>query len=77
MEDFREQYRQELIYQEVKSNKHTLKGFIWFLIAVAFVWLLTVTGFFEVDKTLITVTFVSTFVLFLPPLCALTIAIRN
>lgn len=68
MEDFREQYRQELIYQEVKSNKHTLKGFIWFLIAVAFVWLLTVTGFFEVDKTLITVTFVSTFVLFLPPL---------
>lgn len=68
MEDFREQYRKELIYQEIKSNKHTLKGFIWFLIAVAFVWLLTVTDFFEVDKTLITIAFVSTFILFLPPL---------
>lgn len=25
MEDFKEQYRRELIYQEIKSNKHTLK----------------------------------------------------
>lgn len=47
MEDFKEQYRRELIYQEIKSNKRTLKGFIWFLAAVAFIWMLTMTGFFS------------------------------
>lgn len=64
MEDFKEQYHRELAYQEIKSNKHTLKGFSWFLIAVAFIWLLTVTGFFEVDKKLITIAFLSNIVLF-------------
>lgn len=68
MEDLKEQYRRELIYQEIKSNKRTLKAFIWFLAAVALAWLLTVTGFFEVDKKLITIAFVSTIVLFIPPL---------
>lgn len=68
MEDFKEQYTKELIHQEIKSNKHTLKGFLWFLVGVAFIWLLTVTGFFEVDKKLITIAFVSTCVLFIPPL---------
>lgn len=68
MEDFKEQYRQELIYQEIKANKHTLKGFVWFLLGVAFIWLLTVTDFFEVDKKLITIAFVSTLVLFMPSL---------
>lgn len=68
MEDFKKQYRQELIYQEIKSNKYTLKGFIWFLIAIAFIWLLTIIGFFEVDKKLLTIAFVSTVVLFIAPL---------
>lgn len=68
MEDFKEQYRQELIYQEIKSNKRTLKSFIWFLVTIAFIWLLTVTGFFEVDKKLITIAFATTVVLFVPPL---------
>ncbi len=68
MEDFKEQYRQELIYQEIKANKHTLKGFVWFLLGVAFIWMLTVTDFFEVDKKLITIAFVSTLVLFMPSL---------
>lgn len=68
MDDFKEQYRQELIFQEIKSNKHTLRGFLWFLLAVALIWLLTVTGFFEVDKRLITIAFVTTLVLFIPPL---------
>lgn len=68
MEDFKEQYTQELIYQEIKSNKYTLKGFICFLITLAFIWLLTIIGFFEVDKKLITIAFVSTFILFLAPL---------
>lgn len=66
MEDFKEQYYQELDYQEIKSNKHTLKGFCWFFIAVAFIWLLTVTGFFEVDKKLITISFLANIVLFIP-----------
>lgn len=66
MEDFKEQYYQELVYQEIKSNKHTLKGFCWFFIAVAFIWLLTVTGFFEVDKKLITISFLANIVLFIP-----------
>lgn len=68
MEDFEEQYRQELISQEIKSNKHTLQGFIWLLAVVAFMWLLTVTGFFEVDKRLLTIALLTTFVLFIVPL---------
>lgn len=66
MEDFKEQYFQELAYQEIKSNKHTLKGFSWFLVAVAFIWLLTVADFFEVDKQLITLSFFCNIVLFIP-----------
>ncbi|MCM1039351.1 MAG: GGDEF domain-containing protein [Ruminococcus sp.] len=66
MDDFRRQYSEELAYQEIKSNKHTLKCFFWFLIAVAFIWLLTVIGFFEVDKKLITIAFVSNIILFIP-----------
>lgn len=66
MEGFKEQYQQELIYPEIKSNKHTLKSFVWFLLAVAFIWLLTVTGFFEVDKQLTTIAFLSNVVLFIP-----------
>lgn len=64
--DFIEQYQSELAYQEIKANKRTLKGIGWFLIAVAFMWLLTVTGFFEVDKNLITISFFSDIVLFVP-----------
>lgn len=66
MEDFKEQYRHELIYQEIKSNKRTLKGFIWILLAVAVIWLLTLTGFFEVDKKLMNVAFIATFALLMP-----------
>lgn len=66
MDDFKEQYFQELDYQEIKSNKHTLKGFCWFLLAVAFIWLLTVLGFFEVDKKLITISFLANIILFIP-----------
>lgn len=68
MEDFMEQYHSELAYQEMKANKHTLKGFCWFLVALTLIWLLTVTGFFEVDKKLITLSFLSNIVLFVPAL---------
>lgn len=66
MEDFIEQYHSELAYQEIKANKHTLKGFCWFFVALTLIWLITVTGFFEVDKGLITLSFLSNIVLFIP-----------
>ena len=68
MDDFKEQYRQELIYQEIKSNKHTLLGFVWFLAGMALIWLLTVIGFFAIDKSIVTIVFAATVILFLPPL---------
>ena len=68
MDNFKEKYSEELRYQEIKSNKYTLKGFFWFLIGVTAIWLLTAFGFFEVDMRLITVAFASTVVLFVPSL---------
>lgn len=66
VDDFKTQYEQELLYQEITANKHTLKGFVWFLVAVAFVWVLTMIGFFEVDKHLTTIAFQANIALFLP-----------
>lgn len=66
MEDFKEKYRKELVNQEIKSNKYTLKGIFCFIVSFAVVWLLTVAGFFEVDKMLTTVAFLSGVVLFIP-----------
>lgn len=68
MDNFKEKYSEELRYQEIRSNKYTLMGFFWFLIAVAAIWLLTALGFFEVDMRLITVAFASAVVLFIPSL---------
>lgn len=67
MNDFKEQYRQELINQEIKSNKRTVQGFIWFLAVLTIVWLLNVIGFFELDQNMITITLISVSVLLLPP----------
>lgn len=66
MDEFKEQYDQELDYQEIKSNRYTLKGFCWFFLAVVFIWLLTVLGFFEVDKKLTTIAFLINMILFIP-----------
>jgi len=64
--NFTTQYEQELAFQEINANKRILNGFIWFLAAVALVWLLTVTNFFNVDKTMVTIAFLLSFLLFLP-----------
>ncbi|MBR6637737.1 MAG: diguanylate cyclase [Lachnospiraceae bacterium] len=69
MDDFKSQYEQELKLQEINSNKHILKGFIWFLSALGLVWLLTITGFFDVNKYLVTIAFFATLIMFIPPLC--------
>ena len=66
MEDFKEQYRREVVEQEIKANRRTLKGFLWTFAAVGFMWLLTMVNFFEVDKKLISIVFLSTFLLLLP-----------
>ena len=65
-ENFIVQYEQELFSQEINANKRILNGFVWFLGAVALVWLLTITGFFNVDKNMVTYAFLLTFLLFLP-----------
>lgn len=65
-DDFIEQYEKELISQEINANKRILNGFIWFLAAIAVVWLLTVYGIFTVDVTMVTDAFLLCFFLFLP-----------
>lgn len=67
MDDIKTQYAEELLHQEVAANKNTLKGFIWFLLAVALIWVFTMINFFEVDKTLTTLAFQANIVLFIPP----------
>lgn len=66
IDDFKTQYEHELLQQEVSANKNTLKGFVWFLLAMAFVWFLTMINFFEVDKRLTSITFLTSILLFLP-----------
>lgn len=68
-EDFRTQYERELIYQETNANKRTIKGFVWFLLAVGFVWVLTMLGIFEVNKTMTSIAFFSNVILYLGPFC--------
>ena len=67
IEDFKTQYERELIYQETNANKRTIKGFAWFLLAVGFVWVLTMLGIFEVNKTMTSIAFFSNVILYLGP----------
>lgn len=60
------QYKQELALQEINANKRILKGFIWFLISVAFIWILNTIGFFEVNKAMVNTAFIVTIILFFP-----------
>ena len=66
IEGFIAQYEQELTAQEISANKRILNGCVWFLGAVALVWLLTITGIFNVDKNMVTNAFFISFILFLP-----------
>lgn len=65
-ENFIAQYEQELFTQEINASKRILNGFIWFLGAVALVWLLTLIGLLPLDKNLVTCAFFASFILFLP-----------
>lgn len=69
--DIKSQYEKELIYQEINSNKRTLKGIVWFLLAMGFVWLLTFIRFFDVSLQMVSITLCITALLFLTPLIML------
>ena len=49
MENYQEQYKQELHRQEINSNLRTLKGFFWIFATILVLWLLTLVRIFIVD----------------------------
>lgn len=49
MENYQEQYKQELHQQEINSNLRTLKGFFWIFVTIMILWILTLTRIFIVD----------------------------
>ena len=49
MENYQEQYNQELHQQEINSNLRTLKGFLWLCVTILILWLLALVGIFIVD----------------------------
>ena len=53
-----EQYRQELLEQERKANKHILMGFRYLLIASVVIWFLTISDFFIIDKAITSIVLV-------------------
>ena len=54
MENYQEQYKQELHQQEINSNRRTLKGFLWIFVTILVLWLLTLVGIFIVDARIFT-----------------------
>lgn len=68
MLDYQAQYRTELHNQEAKSNRRTLRIFLWIFVALAAIWLLTVLRVFVVDAQFVTVAFGISTVLCLPVL---------
>lgn len=54
MENYQEQYNQELHQQEIRSNLQTLKGFFWIFATVLVIWVLTLLRIFIVDAGIFT-----------------------
>lgn len=54
MENYQEQYKQELHQQEINSNLRTLKGFFWIFVTILILWLLTLARIFIVDAEIFT-----------------------
>ena len=54
MENYQEQYKQELHQQEINSNLRTLKGFFWIFATILVLWLLTLVRVFVVDAGIFT-----------------------
>ncbi len=68
MEGNPERYKQEIIDQERKANRHIIAGFRYFLIAAIIVWVLTVMDFFIIDKVTVSITLVILLPMLLLPL---------
>lgn len=51
-----QQYKKELKQQEIQANKRILSGFRYFLAMYALVWFLSMVGFFEMNREIMTVT---------------------
>ena len=54
MENYQEQYNQELHQQEIRSNLQTLKGFFWIFATVLVICVLTLLRIFIVDAGIFT-----------------------
>ncbi len=68
MEGNPERYKQEIIDQERKANRHIIAGFRYFLIVAIIVWVLTVMDFFIIDKVTVSITLVILLPMLLLPL---------
>lgn len=51
-----QQYKKELKQQEIQANERILSGFRYFLAMYALVWFLSMVGFFEMNREIMTVT---------------------
>lgn len=74
MTAFKEQYSKEIHNQEIKSNKRTLKGFMWLFGLLFVIWLFTMEGLFVVDAHIMTMAFIITAAVCVP---VAIIGIRN
>lgn len=68
MDDFELQYQNELVRQEVKSNKKTLWGFACFFGAVFLTWAFTMLDIFIISKQITTMCLIATALLMLVPM---------
>ena len=69
MENYQEQYNQELHQQEINSNLRTLKGYFWIVVTMLVLWLLTLTRIFIVDAGIFTMAVGLSMVMGSPPFC--------
>lgn len=67
-ETLSEIYKKEIHYQEIRSNKRTLRGFLAMFLMLLFVWFLTMIGFFVISKAMISFAVVCTAVMYVIPL---------
>lgn len=52
----KEQFKRELVQQEIQANKRILAGFRYFTTTYVAVWFLSMVGFFEMDRGKMTLT---------------------
>ena len=68
MENYQEQYKQELHQQEINSNLRTMKGFFWSFVTMMVLWLLTLVRIFIVDAGIFSIAVGLSMVMWIPVL---------